>query len=394
MEIRNKHVPDIYLNISHFVDHFIMLIFAKAAYDAGIEFGLGYEEIIIFGLLGFILFGAMAPIAAILADKYSRSTLMVIFHFGVGISAILCSLSNTPLQLTIGLGLVGAFSSIYHPVGIAMLLKNSKNLGFRLGINGVFGNLGVAAAPLVTGYLLLLSNWRLSFTIPGLLCLLFGLIFIFALRAETQPKNDKKFDEKKLPFAPRWQRALFALALTTTSGGFIFGSITFIIPRYFEIELANVSNSVAITGLLASLVYAVAGFAQLGAGWLIDRFSEKLILFVVGLGQIIFIFLASITTDFQLFFVTLIATSFVFGQIPLVDTIMSRYIPDHARGKILSIKFVLNLSVGAAVIPISSLLLKAGYELSTLFSFMSALAIFVVLASIILPSREHKKLRK
>lgn len=394
MEIRNKHVPDIYLNISHFVDHFIMLIFAKAAYDAGIEFGLGYEEIIIFGLLGFILFGAMAPIAAILADKYSRSTLMVIFHFGVGISAILCSLSNTPLQLAIGLGLVGAFSSIYHPVGIAMLLKNSKNLGFRLGINGVFGNLGVAAAPLVTGYLLLLSNWRLSFTIPGLLCLLFGLIFIFALRAETQPKNDKKFDEKKLPFAPRWQRALFALALTTTSGGFIFGSITFIIPRYFEIELSNVSNSVAITGLLASLVYAVAGFAQLGAGWLIDRFSEKLILFVVGLGQIIFIFLASITTDFQLFFVTLIATSFVFGQIPLVDTIMSRYIPDHARGKILSIKFVLNLSVGAAVIPISSLLLKAGYELSTLFSFMSALAIFVVLASIILPSREHKKLRK
>ena len=136
MEIRNKHVPDIYLNISHFVDHFIMLIFAKAAYDAGIEFGLGYEEIIIFGLLGFILFGAMAPIAAILADKYSRSTLMVIFHFGVGISAILCSLSNTPLQLAIGLGLVGAFSSIYHPVGIAMLLKNSKNLGFRLGING------------------------------------------------------------------------------------------------------------------------------------------------------------------------------------------------------------------------------------------------------------------
>ena len=391
MEIRNKHVPDIYLNISHFVDHFIMLIFAKAAYDAGIEFGLGYEEIIIFGLLGFILFGAMAPIAAILADKFSRSTLMVIFHFGVGISAILCSLSNTPLQLAIGLGLVGAFSSIYHPVGIAMLLKNSKNLGFRLGINGVFGNLGVAAAPLVTGYLLLLSNWRLSFTIPGLLCLLFGLIFIFALRAETQPKNDKKFDEKKLPFAPRWQRALFALALTTTSGGFIFGSITFIIPRYFEIELSNVSNSVAITGLLASLVYAVAGFAQLGAGWLIDRFSEKLILFVVGLGQIIFIFLASIATDFQLFFVTLIATSFVFGQIPLVDTIMSRYIPDHARGKILSIKFVLNLSVGAAVIPISSLLLKAGYELSTLFSFMSALAIFVVLASIILPSREHIK---
>ncbi len=394
MKIRNRYIPDIYLNISHFIDHFIILIFAKAAYDAGLEFGLGYEEIIIFGLLGFILFGAMAPIAAFLADKYSRSILMVVFHFGVGVSAILCSFSNTPSQLAIGLGLVGIFSAIYHPVGIAMLLKNSKNLGFRLGINGVFGNLGVAAAPLVTGYLLLVANWRLSFIIPGLLCLLFGLIFMFALREDGKKKQIKKLGEKKLPFAPQWQRALFALALTTTSGGFIFGSITFIIPRYFEIGLTNLSNSVAITGLLASLVYAVAGFAQLGAGWLIDRFSEKLILFIIGLGQIVFIFLASVVTDLQLFFVTLIATSFVFGQIPLVDTIMSRYIPDHARGKILSIKFVLNLSVGAAVIPISSLLLKAGYELSTLFSFMSALAIFVVLASIILPSRKPVKQEK
>ena len=156
--------------------------------------------------------------------------------------------------------------------------------------------------------------------------------------------------------------------------------------------MSNLSSSVAVTGLLASVVYAVAGFAQLGAGWLIDRFSEKVILFVVGLGQIIFIFLASIVTDLQLFFITLIATSFVFGQIPLVDTIMARYIPDHARGKILSIKFVLNLSVGASVIPVSSLLLKAGYELSTLFSLMSGLAIFVVLASIILPSRTTNKI--
>jgi len=392
MEIQKKYVPDIYLNISHFIDHFIMLIFAKAAYDAGLEFGLGYEGIIIFGLLGFILFGAMAPVAAILADKYSRSTLMVIFHFGVGISAILCSFANTPLELAIWLGFVGVFAAIYHPVGIAMLLKNSKNLGFRLGINGVFGNLGVAAAPLVTGYLLLIANWRLSFIIPGLVCLLFGLIFLFALRPEPQPKPEETSSGKKIAFAPQWQRALFALALTTTSGGFIFGSITFIIPRYFEIELSNLSSSVAVTGLLASMVYAIAGFAQLGAGWLIDRFSEKIILFIIGLGQIIFIFLASIVTDLQLFFVTLIATSFVFGQIPLVDTIMSRYIPDHARGKILSIKFVLNLSVGASVIPVSSLLLKAGYELSTLFTFMSGLAIFVVLASLILPSRKNIKI--
>ena len=389
MTIKNKHVADIYLNISHFIDHFIMLIFAKAAYDAGREFGLGYEEIIVFGVLGFILFGAAAPIASILANKYSRSVMMVIFHFGIGISAIICSFASTPWELSIGLGLIGVFAAIFHPVGIAMLLKNSKKLGYRLGINGVFGNMGVAAAPLITGFLLLISDWKLSFILPGIACILYGVIFLLALRDEPKAVQTEKTNERDDVFAPQWRRALLALALTTTSGGFIFGAMTFIIPRYFELQLTGITSSVAVTGLIASMVYAIAGFTQIGAGLLIDRFPAKPILFVIGVGQVIFIFLASTVSDLQLFFVTLVATSFVFGQIPIIDTIMSRYIPDKARGNVLSVKFALNLGAGASVLPISSLMLKNGYDLSSLFTVMSFIAMFVVLASLILPSGQR-----
>ena len=389
MTIKNKHVADIYLNISHFIDHFIMLIFAKAAYDAGREFGLGYEEIIVFGVLGFILFGAAAPIASILANKYSRSVMMVIFHFGIGISAIICSFASTPWELSIGLGLIGVFAAIFHPVGIAMLLKNSKKLGYRLGINGVFGNMGVAAAPLITGFLLLISDWKLSFILPGIACILYGVIFLLALRDEPKAVQTEKTNERDDVFAPQWRRALLALALTTTSGGFIFGAMTFIIPRYFELQLTGITSSVAVTGLIASMVYAIAGFTQIGAGLLIDRFPAKPILFVIGVGQVIFIFLASTVSDLQLFFVTLVATSFVFGQIPIIDTIMSRYIPDKARGNVLSVKFALNLGSGASVLPISSLMLKNGYDLSSLFTVMSFIAMFVVLASLILPSGQR-----
>jgi MFS family permease len=391
MTIKNKHVADIYLNISHFIDHFIMLIFAKAAYDAGSEFGLGYEEIIVFGVLGFILFGAAAPIASILANKYSRSVLMVIFHFGIGISAIICSFASTPWELSIGLGLIGVFAAIFHPVGIAMLLKNSKKLGYRLGINGVFGNMGVAAAPLITGYLLLISDWKLSFILPGIACILYGVIFLLALQDEPETIQTEKTNELDGVFAPQWRRALLALALTTTSGGFIFGAMTFIIPRYFELQLTGITSSVAVTGLIASMVYAMAGFTQIGAGLLIDRFPAKPILFVIGVGQVIFIFLASTVSDLELFFVTLVATSFVFGQIPIIDTIMSRYIPDKSRGNVLSVKFALNLGAGASVLPISSLMLKNGYDLSSLFVVMSFMAMFVVLASLILPSGQRTK---
>ena len=60
-----KTTPDIFLNISHFLDHLIMLIFAKAAYDAASYFKLTYEDFIIYGVFGFVLFGGAAPAGAI-----------------------------------------------------------------------------------------------------------------------------------------------------------------------------------------------------------------------------------------------------------------------------------------------------------------------------------------
>ena len=41
----------------------------------------------------------------------------------------------------------------------------------------------------------------------------------------------------------------------------------------------------------------------------------------------------------------MIAMSFVFGQIPITDAVMSRYVPDSWRSRILSIKFLLNLCI-------------------------------------------------
>ena len=98
---KNQTVPDIFLNIGHLLDHFMMLIFAKAAYDSGRYFSLQFDEMIVYGTLGMILFGATAPLAGFLSDKYGRMPLMIICHFGIGISAILASLSSSPLQLTI-----------------------------------------------------------------------------------------------------------------------------------------------------------------------------------------------------------------------------------------------------------------------------------------------------
>jgi MFS family permease len=370
----------------------MMLIFAKAAFDAGREFGLNYEEIIVYGTLGVILFGAAAPLAGWLADKYSRAILITVYPFGLGLGAIMASLSQSTEMLGISLGVMGFFAAIYHPVGIAMLTKRPGKVGLRVGINGVWGNMGVAAAPILTGFLIAYADWRLGFIIPAILCFCFGLFQLFAfVEDESAINKTNKSNIKALSFSSfgeGWKMVLFALSITTLSGGFIFGALTFLIPRLFEVNMVQISSDVAITGVLAGLVYGVASFSQIGTGWLVDKVPAKYVLSAMGLGQLIFIYIASQSLDYSLLFMMLAAMIFVFGQVPITDVVLVKYIKDSWRGRVLSIKFMINLSAGASVLPITSLLLKNGYNFSFVLQCLAIISIFIIISGLLLPNKE------
>ena len=387
---RNLTLPDMYINIGHFLDHFMMLIFAKAAFDAGRHFGLSYDEIIIYGTLGLFLFGAAAPLAGWLADKYSRSLIIIIYPFGVSLGAFLCFLSSSPIMLGISIGVIGFFAAIFHPVGIAMLIRDSNKVGIRLGVNGVWGNMGVAAAPVLTGFIILNSNWQLSFLVPSLICLLFGIAQLRGFK-EIDIKEEKTKQKISNGLVEGWKIVLLSLTMTTLAGGFIFGSLTFLIPRIFEVNLSGISVDIAITGLLAGIVYAIASLSQVGVGYLIDRYSPKIILGFVGIGQFFLIYLSSLYIDYALFFVMLMAMFFVFGQVPITDAILVRYVDDQWRARILSVKFLINLCAGASVLPLVSLFLGYGYTFSDLLTILSCLAIFVVISAYMLPKIKDNK---
>ena len=384
-DTRNLTLPDMYINIGHFLDHFMMLIFAKAAFDAGRYFGLSYDEIIIYGTLGLFLFGAAAPLAGWLADKYSRSIIIIIYPFGVSLGAFLCFLSTSPILLGFSIGVLGFFAAIFHPVGIAMLIRDSNKVGVRLGVNGVWGNMGVAAAPVLTGFIILNSNWQLSFLVPSLICLIFGIAQLRGFK-EIDIKEEKTKQKTSNGLVEGWKIVLISLTMTTLAGGFIFGSLTFLIPRMFEVNLPGISVDVAITGLLAGVVYGIASFSQVGVGYLIDKYSPKIILGFVGIGQFFLIFLSSLYIDYALFFVMLMAMFFVFGQVPITDAILVRYVDDRWRARILSVKFLINLCAGASVLPLVSLFLGYGYTFSDLLTILSCLAIFVVVSAYMLPT--------
>jgi len=382
----------LFLNVGHFVDHLFMLIFAKAAFSAGISFGLArdgaYAEMIPYGVPALLLFGAGAPVAAHFADKWNRNGMICVFFIGIGLASIATSFASSPLEIAVGLATIGAFASIYHPVGIAMVVEGGGKVGWRLGANGVWGNMGVAAAPLITGIVLAEYDWRLAFVLPGMLSILIGLGFLTFVRAgRMRPPESSPREKALVGFAPGWQRAMLSLALVTAAGGFVFGSMTFIIPRMFEVTMPGVSVDVAVTGGLAAIVYAIAAWSQLAVGRIIDKRQVKPVLLCVALGQPVLIGIMATQSDYGLLLASVLAMAFVFGQIPITDAVLSRYVPDVWRAKVLSVKFMLNLVIGALALIVARSILAAGGGFDTLMVVLAMAAGLVFLSALLLPAR-------
>ncbi len=396
LKISIPNVRLLFINIGHFVDHLFMLIFAKAAFSAGLSFGLAsdgaYAEMIPYGIPSLILFGACAPLAAYLADVWSRNGMIAVFFVGIGVVSILTSFATTPFQLGLSLALLGIFAAIYHPVGIAMVVEGGGNVGWRLGANGVWGNMGVAAAPLITGLILSEYDWRLAFLIPGVISILVGLSFVkFICSGRIQAPEISPREKAMVGFVSGWKRALLALALVTAAGGFVFGSMIFLIPRMFEVSMPTVSIDVAMTGALAALVYAVAAWSQLFVGRIIDKHRIKPVLLLIAAGQPVLIGIMSTQSNYGLLVATLLALSFVFGQIPITDAVLTRYVPDMWRAKVLSIKFMLNLMIGALALIVARSILSAGGGFDTLMILLAFCSVLVFFAALLLPAKDGQE---
>jgi len=393
MNMRDQISPEfIYLNIGHFLDHMIMLIFAKAAFSIGIGFGLSNEvafaEMISYGIPSLVLFGGCAPVSAYLADKWNRKGMLTVFFIGIGLASILTGFSQSIIQVGFGLALIGIFASIYHPVGISLVIEDSVKVGWRLGVNGVWGNMGVAGAPLLTGFILGIFDWRMAFIIPGIFSIFVGLGFFVSVSSRSSDFSEKnKVVKELIVFATGWKRALIALSFITTAGGFVFGAMTFLLPRLFDVRMFGITEDLAVTGSLAAVIYAAAAFAQLFVGKAIDNHKIKSILIFIAVGQILFISIMAIQKDYILFLCSLLAMGFVFGQIPISDAILSKYVPDQWRTKILSIKFLVNLVVGATALFMARFFLSKGDGFEQVLIVLSIAAVLVLGGAILLPKR-------
>ncbi len=396
------------LNIGHFLDHLFMLVFATvAALALSRDWGLGYGELIAYATPGFFAFGLFALPAGWLADRWSRDGMMVVFFAGVGLAAIATTFAETPLQIGIGLFVIGIFASIYHPVGLAIVTAKWRNTGMRIAVNGVWGNLGVASAALLTGWMIDNAGWRAAFVLPGVVSIGLAVVYAVVFRdlIVAHPENPAGPVAKSPPPTPAYRAMLKRVSvivfLTTAVSSIVFQSTTFALPKIFDERLRGFAGEISewldraapgdaeiatTVGALAFVVFAVASLAQVAVGSSLDRFGPRRVFMVVAALQVAFFAAMPGLQGGVAFLVALGFMLGAFGQIPINDFMIGKMASGPFRARIYAVRYVVSFTVLAATLPLVGFVYEE-WGFDVLFLILAGAAAVILAAVACLPTR-------
>lgn len=373
--------------VGHSFSHLLMLLYPTVVLSLEPLWNRPFEELIGLMLAGQVLFGVGAVPAGWLGDRWSVPGMMAVFFLGTGAAAVATGFADGPLDIAIGLGAIGLFASIYHPVGIAWVARNPVNRGRALGINGIFGSAGTAGGAVVAGSLATAFGWQWAFILPGSLCLLAGLALVAAIAAgkvgdttgggRSAPSESSRGD---------MLRGGVVLLVTIGCSGLIYQTTSFAMPKLFEQRLDGLVTTAAGVGALVSTVYLVSAGAQVLGGWLADRYDLRRVYFACWLLQIPVLALAVGVAGPVLIPVATLMVLVNTTAVPAENSLFARYTPPAWRGTAFGVKFLISLGVAAVSVPLVGEMYRAFQEFGPLLATLAAAAALGTLAAVLLPA--------
>jgi MFS family permease len=373
------------LNVGHALDHLFLLIFATAVAAIAADWGMVWQDLMPYTVGAFVMFGLGSLPAGRLGDLWGRRVMMVIFFLGIGAAAMLVALTSGVWSLAAALTLIGVFASIYHPVGIPMLVQNSPNPGFTIGVNGLAGNLGIAVAAVLTGFLVKQVGWRAAFAVPGAIAMLCGVLFLLLVpREEMAPARRPK---KSVDLPPAvMARVVLVMTLAAVSSSLIFNFTTNGNGQLLSERLRGLVDDPARLGILLAIVYTIGSLAQLVVGKLIDRYPLKWVYLPIVATQVPLFLLASGAGGWALYVTMVAFMVFVFGAIPFVDAMIVQYVDDRMRSRVAGIRLAVSFGVSSLAVYLLGPTVKAA-GFGTLLTIMAVISGFTTLFVSLLPGR-------
>ena len=379
----------LFANIAHFYSHVMMLVYPTVVIALEVVFERPYGELLSLSFVGFMLFGLAALPAGWLGDRWSAPAMLAVFFFGTGAAGIAAGFATGPLGIVIALGAIGLFSSIYHPVGTAWVVANAAGAsrGKALGINGVFGTVGIACTPLIAGGLTALLGWRFAFFVPGIACIATGVVFMFVMRRMSATgAAQKSAADVDIPRAHAL-RGLAVLCITVLCVGLLAQAHTVVLPKVFAVRAPAIVDWAGLIGAggLASVALAIGAMGQLAGGWLADRYRLTLIYPAIYVVMIPVALLSVNLSGLPLVGAAGAIMFLITASLPTENSLVARFCPAEWRASAYGAKFVLGLGVSSLAIPFAGGIYDATGGFWWMFVSMALVAGIVICAAAFLP---------
>ena len=316
--------------------------------------------------------------------------MMAVFFIGVGLASAGAALAETPVEMAVGLFAIGLFAAIYHPVGIALVVHGRQRTGVPIAINGIFGNIGVASAALITGFMIDHTGWRAAFVWPGAVSVVLGIVYIAVVagrshesRENARPGSGAGSSQLVLD-RPLMIRVLGIVFLTSSLGGLVFQSTTFTLPKVFDEQLAAIASSASEIGGYAFLVLTMAAVGQLLVGYLVDRYPIRWVFATVAALQAVLFAVMPGQTGWGALAVSIAFMFAVFGQIPINDVLIGRVAKSEWRARVYAIRYTINFGVIALSVPLIAWI-YGNWGFDMLFILLAIAAATILAAVMTLP---------
>jgi FSR family fosmidomycin resistance protein-like MFS transporter len=386
-----QHAPGrltlIFASLGHTLVHMLTAFFFVVILALEAEWHRPYHELIELWTLGALFVGLCALPAGWIADRWSAPGMMVIMFFGMGGACLLCAAADSPVAMFVGLSALGAFASIYHPVGVPWIVRNASAGGRALGINGVFGGLGVAVSGAATGFLIDFLGWRAAFAVPAILSILSGVVLAICMRRGLlHDKKTTSYTRSQEARGPML-RGFVLLLFTMFTLGFVYHASQIAFPKIFDLRLGSWMGEGALgVGLVVSAVYTVGSLMQLLGGYLADNYPLKPVYLVSLMLQAPVLLAVAVSSRLPLILAATLAVLLSTAALPAENLLLARFSPGRHQSLAFGLKFVLAFGAGPLAIGFVSRINANTGEFTWVFLFLAVLATLACVIASALPA--------
>lgn len=387
----------------HFFTHFFTLIFPAITIPLTTAFGMPLEDVVKLSFWMYLLYGVLAIPVGLAADRWRAKPMMAAGIALMGAGLVVAGAIPSPAVMTVALAAVGVGASVYHPAGIALISHTVRLRGLALGVNGVFGSLGIALAPLVTGFLTWAFGWQAALVTLGCVGLATaGILHRVRVDEAIRPHTPRESSDGR-GLVPLFILLCVALVL----GGIAYRGNMILLPAYLELKttfLAGLIDRLPIAAgrgtttlaasILASLVFFAGLAGQIAGGRLADRMElRRAYLLFHGL-SVPFILAMAFTSEMALVLSAVLYGFFSFGMQPVENSLIAGITSARWRSTSFAVKFLLNFGIGSTAVHIIAPI-KTRYSVEMVYAFLGGVVFLLALsaAAMILASRRVPPIR-